>query len=202
MIFSIISPRDIWLKMTADHKRRARQAKVLRLFRKVHRWAGASLFVFFFFVSISGLLLGWKKHAGELIMPSHAKGSTDKIENWLPLDSLTTIANQKLELSNELSELSKIDIRPDKGIVKFIYENNYEIQLDGQSGFQLNEGRRHSDWIEKLHDGSIVDGWLNFEKGQFKLLFTSTMGISLLIFTATGFWLWQGPKQMRRANRH
>jgi succinate dehydrogenase/fumarate reductase cytochrome b subunit len=48
----------------AEKNTRQNQAKLLRTFRKIHRTTGAFLFVFFFFVAVSGLLLGWKKHSG------------------------------------------------------------------------------------------------------------------------------------------
>jgi hypothetical protein len=32
----------------------------------------------------------------------------------------------------------------------------------------------------------------------FKVLVSSISGLALLIFTITGFWLWYGPKRMRR----
>ncbi|MEO0002203.1 MAG: hypothetical protein RL766_2249, partial [Bacteroidota bacterium] len=44
-----------------EQKGRQGQAKILRIFRKVHRLTGAFLFIFFFVVSVTGLLLGWKK---------------------------------------------------------------------------------------------------------------------------------------------
>jgi len=50
-----------------DSKRK-RQAKVLRGFRKVHRITGAFLFAVFFFIAVTGLLLGWKKHSGGYIL--------------------------------------------------------------------------------------------------------------------------------------
>jgi len=46
--------------MSESNKRKS-QAKTLRVFRKVHRTTGAFLFIFFFIISITGLLLGWKK---------------------------------------------------------------------------------------------------------------------------------------------
>lgn len=61
-----------------DKDNRQQQAKVLRVFREVHRTRGALLFVFFFFVSVTGLLLGWKKNSGGLIMAKSYDGaSTD-----------------------------------------------------------------------------------------------------------------------------
>ena len=49
------------MNMQNEKKSRPGQAKLLRLTRKIHRTTGALLFVFFLFVSVTGLLLGWKK---------------------------------------------------------------------------------------------------------------------------------------------
>ncbi len=34
--------------------------------------------------------------------------------------------------------------------------------------------------------------------GQIKFLYTTITGIALLLFTVTGFWLWYGPKRIKR----
>ncbi|NYJ27451.1 PepSY domain-containing protein [Allomuricauda sp. ARW1Y1] len=184
--------------------KRKKQAKVLRIFRKVHRTTGALLFIFFFFISISGLLLGWKKNSSGYILPETQKGTTADLKQWLPVDSLHTIACSTLhsEVSTELSlEIDRIDMRKEKGSVKFVFVDSfYEIQLDGATGSVLSIGKRRSDFLENIHDGSLVDDYLGSE-GYFKLIYTSVMGISLLIFTITGFWLWYGPKRMRKANK-
>jgi succinate dehydrogenase/fumarate reductase cytochrome b subunit len=54
--------------------KRRRFARMLFLFRKVHRTTGALLFVFFIVVAVTGLLLGWKKHSAGLILPKSYKG--------------------------------------------------------------------------------------------------------------------------------
>ena len=64
------------------------QVKLLRVFRKIHRTTGAFLFVFFFVISISGLLLGWKKNSGGIILPQSAKGTSTDLNTWISIDSL------------------------------------------------------------------------------------------------------------------
>lgn len=181
-------------------KRKA-QAKTLRVFRKVHRTTGALLFVFFFFISISGLILGWKKNSNGKLLPKTQQGTTSDLKDWLPVDSLHTLAIGALQnsVSPDLSpELDRIDIRKEKGSVKFVFVDHYvEIQLDGATGKVLSIGQRKSDFLEKVHDGSIIDRYLGTD-GIIKLVYTSVMGISLLLFTITGFWLWYGPKRMRK----
>ncbi len=186
-------------------KQRQQQAKLLRVFRNVHRTTGAFLFVFFFFVSITGLLLGWKKHSGGLMLAKSYQGTSTDLKDWLPLDSLHKIACKILHdsVSPDLSlELERIDIRKDKGMVKFIFtEKFWGIQLDGATGKLLQIERRRSDFIEKIHDGSVLDYYFNTGNGQIKLVYTTIMGIALLVFTITGFWLWYGPKRMRKITR-
>jgi len=184
--------------------KRKKQAKILRVFRKVHRTTGAFLFVFFFFISVSGLLLGWKKNTAGMILPESQKGTSTDLRDWLPVDSLHTIACNTLHnaVSPQLSlELDRIDMRKDKGMVKFVFvDEYYEVQLDGATGDVLSIGQRRSDFLEKVHDGSILDRYLG-TSGVIKLVYTTVMGTSLLLFTITGFWLWYGPKKMRKAKK-
>lgn len=181
---------------------RTQQAKWLRLFRKVHRTTGAYLFVLFLFISLTGLLLGWKKHSGGLLLAKSYQGTTSDLKQWLPIDSLyiTACAILRDSVSHNLSTaVERIDIRKDKGMVKFVFADNFwGIQLDGATGKLLHIERRRSDFIEKIHDGSILDQYFNTSNGQIKLVYTTVTGLALLIFTITGFWLWYGPKRMRK----
>lgn len=162
------------------------------------------MFIFFFFISITGLLLGWKKNTNGAILPESQKGTSTELVEWLSVDSLHTIACTTLHnsVSQNLSlELDRIDIRKDKGMVKFVFvDQYYEVQLDGATGDVLSVGQRKSDFLENVHDGSILDRYLG-TSGIIKLIYTSIMGISLLMFTITGFWLWYGPKRMRQSGR-
>ena len=124
------------------------------------------------------------------------------MSGWLPTDSLHKNAVKILHdsISPDLStELERIDYRPDKGMVKFVFiEDYWGIQLDCTTGELLHIERRRSDFVENIHDGSFLDYIFETEDEQFKLVYTSIMGTSLLIFTITGFWLWIGPKRIRR----
>ena len=180
--------------------------KILRLFRKIHRTTGALLFVFFFLVSITALLLGWKKNSGGLILPKTSIGSSTELDKWLSIDSLHKIAIKTLHDSidkNLSTELDRIDIRNNKGIVKFVFVDAYwEIQVDGANGNVLQILKRKSDFIEDLHDGSYLDYYFKTNGEPFKLFYTSMMGLALLSFTVTGFWLWYGPIKLRRQKRN
>lgn len=196
---------DTRINIMQDIIKRKKQAILLRKFRRIHRTTGAVLFVFFFFISVTGILLGLKKHTGDLILPkSHIGVSTD-LKNWLPIDTLHIIACNFLRdsVSADLShELDRIDIRKNKGMVKFVFVDHFwGIQLDGTTGELLYIEDRRSDFIENLHDGSILDYYFGTKGEPIKLVYTSIMGLSLLMFTLTGFWLWYGPKRMRKEKR-
>lgn len=181
---------------------RGQQAKVIRFARKIHRTMGIFLFLVFLFVSITGLLLGWKKNTGGLILPKSYEGTSTNLADWITIDSLHKNACRILNdsISQDLSaDLERIDLRPDKGMVKFVFIDNYiGIQLDGATGNLLHIESRRSDFIENMHDGSILDYLFNTKNEQIKLVYTSITGFALLSFSITGFWLWYGPKRMRK----
>ena len=184
--------------MSQDNARQ-RQVQLLRQFRKWHRLTGAGLFVFFFVVGITGLVLGWKKNSQGYILPQTQKGGSTTITDWLPLDSLQKKAQRALHKTypDYSTKIARLDVRPSKGMLKILFEEHHVgVQLDGATGVVLSVAPRHSDWIENLHDGSLVDDCLG-TKGYFKLFYTTIMGAALLLFTITGFWLWYGPKRLR-----
>lgn len=188
-----------------QYSKRQQQASILRFFRKVHRSMGAVLFIFFFVISITGLLLGWKKNSGGYLLPETIKGTSNDLKKWLSIDSLYKIATTyyKDSIAPGASViLERIDIRNEKGTIKFVFEHNFMgLQLDGTTGKILSVDKRRSDFVENIHDGSLLDHY--FGTGNtIKLVYTSVMGTALLLFTITGFWLWYGPKRMRKMQQH
>jgi len=187
-----------------DTKKRKRFARILSVFRKLHRTTGALLFVFFIIVGTTGLLLGWKKHSAGLILPKSHKGTSTNLADWLSIDSLHKNANQFLLDSVDANlklDVERIDVRPQKDMVKFVYLDHFwGIQVDGVTGKLLHIERRRSDFIENIHDGSIMDYLFDTKDEQIKLGYTTIMGLALLLFSITGFWLWYGPKILKNRN--
>lgn len=176
------------------------KARQLRTFRKIHRFSASFLFLFFFLIAISGILLGWKKNSNGILLAETQIGTTTDLKQWISLDSLKKIALQThQEIMFEKGIINRMEVRPDKGIIKFTFDNSYlGLQIDGAKGTILSSETRRSDFIEQIHDGSIVDRVLGWSSGSFKVFYTSLMGFGLLVFTTTGYWLWAGPRKIRR----
>ena len=181
-----------------------KQAKTLRAFRKIHRYTGALLFVFFIMISVSGILLGWKHYSNGSLLPESQQGTSTQLETWMSIAQLHDIACKELQTATTEHvslQLERIDIRKEKGMVKFVFEEDYwEVQLDGVTGKTLQIAKRNSDLLENIHDGSFIGRALGIPK-TFKILYTSILGSALLLFSITGFWMWYGPKRMRKLRR-
>ena len=168
----------------------------LRRYRRWHRWVGISVGLLVVVSSLTGILLALKKDVS-LIQPPTQKTTATTSTSWLSIESISKYAESGLRQHTELSDVTidRMDVRLSKGIVKVIFEqDHWEVQVDGRSGEVLSVAKRHSDWIEQLHDGSIVSD-------AFKLISMHTLGLGLLVLTASGFWLWLGPRRIRKIKK-
>lgn len=166
---------------------------MLRSYRVYHRYLGLGLGVFLIISSVTGLLLGWKKDI-DLLQPPTQKGASTDLAQWISVAEMATLAQTALDSAQQLANtpIDRLEARPDKGIVKVLFAEGYwEVQLDGSTGKVLSVARRHSDWIEHLHDGSIIsDG--------FKLVSMNVVGLGLLALVISGFILWLFPRKVRQ----
>jgi uncharacterized iron-regulated membrane protein len=164
----------------------------LRQFRSIHKWIGISVFLFMIVTASTGVLLGWKKNVN-LLQPATLKGSILTMDNWISFDQVAQAAIRGIDsVTSRKIEIDRMDVRPDKGIIKVTFTEDYwEAQIDGGTGKVLSVGQRHADWIEHIHDGSILSE-------PFKIIYTNYLGLGLLFLSITGFWLWYGPKVIRK----
>lgn len=185
---------EVYYFCVSNYMSRQNQIKFLRLTRKIHKWMGLFLALFLLISAITGITLAWKKNIATL-QPPTVKGVSTDLSTWKPMAELHDLA--LVEIKNHLpkgetAEIDRIDARPSKGMVKVLFNKGWwEVQLDATTGKTLSVGRRHADWIEHLHDGSIVNQ-------LFKLVSMNTLGIGLIISVLGGFWLWFAPRKLRR----
>ncbi len=144
--------------------------------------------------AVTGILLSLKKEVA-IIQPPTIKGSSQELSHWksiVELDSLAKVAFYAVHPEQSDNPVDRFEVRPSKGIVKVIFKNGYwEVQIDPVSGEVKSIAKRHSDWIEAVHDGSIVSD-------NFKLISMNFLGFGLLVLITTGLWLWYGPKKIRK----
>lgn len=165
----------------------------LRAFRTWHRFLGLVLLLFILISSITGILLAWKKNV-DTLQPPTQKGISKDLSTWKSMDEIAEVAQHELTKrfpEEKHNTVDRIDVRPSKGIAKVLFENNsWEVQVDGTSGAVKSIGKRHADWIEKLHDGSIISD-------LFKLISMNILGFGLVFMLLSGYWLWYAPKRIR-----
>jgi uncharacterized iron-regulated membrane protein len=168
----------------------------LRQFRSIHKWVGISVALFMLITSITGVMLGWKKNV-ELLQPSTLKGQSVNASDWVSFELVSQSALRAIDsVTHEINSIDRLDVRFDKGIIKVLFTRGYwEVQVDASTGKVLSVAQRHADWIEHIHDGSIISEF-------FKIIYTNYLGLGLLFLSITGFWLWYGPKVIRKAKNH
>ena len=173
-------------------------SKQTRFYRKIHKWIAVPMFLVMFGIGVTGLLLGWKKQTS--LLPKTQKGRTENSAEWIKIDSLVTIAQTySRNILKKEDEIDRIDIRPQKGIAKIVFAHHFtELQLDCKTGEILSVSTRKSDFIEKIHDGSIVDYFVKTSSDQFKLIYTTAASLSLILLSFSGFWLWFNPIRIKK----
>lgn len=160
--------------------------------RKIHRWGSIIIAVPFLVVLVTGLFLQVKKEFQWVQPPTMVGSSTELALSFDEILSITSTINEA-DINN-WDDVERLDVRPDKGIVKVIGLNNWEVQIDTKTGSVLNVAFRRSDIIEKLHDGS----WFH-EIAKLWLFLPSAIIVTILWIT--GIYLFFVPYLQKRKNR-
>ena len=163
-----------------------------RLSRKLHYWTSIVIALPFTIILLSGMLLQVKKQV-PWVQPSTMKGRGDAPE--ISFAEMLEIARTVPEAEiSDWDDIARLDVRPDKGILKIRAKNSWEIQLDHQTGEVLQVEYRRSDTIESIHDGSFFH---DLAKPWLFLLFA----IGLLLLLITGVYLFLLPYSRKKRAR-
>ena len=164
-----------------------------RLNRKIHYWAAIVCALPVLLVILTGILLLLKKES-RWIQPPTAKGQSGvpSVEFAQILAAATAVGQAEIKTWDDIS---RVDVRPDKGLVKVHAINHWEIQLDHRSGEILQVAYRRSDIIESLHDGS-------FFHERVKLWIFLPSALVLLVLWLTGIYLFVKPFLIRRQRKN
>lgn len=160
--------------------------------RKLHRWGAFIVSLPFLIVIISGLGLQVKKEVA-WIQPPTMEGTGDVPE--ISFDQILNAARSAPEVAiTDWSDIDRLDVRPDKGLIKIRSKNSWEVQVDAGTGEVLQVMRRRSDLIESIHDGS----WFH-ESAKLWIFLPS--GVIVLVLWITGMYLFFVPVISKRQNR-
>ncbi len=159
--------------------------------RKLHRIGAIIIAVPFLVVLITGLLLQVKKDV-TWVQPASQEGisTIPSITFQQILEASKTIPEAQI---SSWDDIDRLDVRPDKGMVKVRANNHWEIQIDTHNGDILQVEYRRSDIIEAMHDGS----W--FADAAKYWIFLPT-GIIVLVLWVTGIYMYFIPALNKRRN--
>jgi len=173
---------------------------LLQQFRTLHKKFASILFVFFFCIGLTGTLLAFKSAFTKTVYENKAITTEGESSKFLPLASLenfaTAILNEKASTNYKKSE--KLEIKMSKGTVLFYYKEGYSVLLNGASGDPITIEKKFGGIIQDIHDGAILDSWITNKSSLFKKGYSIIMGLSLLLLTITGTYLWYKPMLIKK----
>jgi len=151
-----------------------------KLFRQLHYWGALTCAIPLLIVIATGVLLLLKKDIAWIQPP------TVKAEQGAPtltFEQILTAVNTVPEANVATwKDIDRLDVRPNKGVIKARLKNNWEVQLNPKTGEVTSVSYRRSDIIESIHDGTF------FHK-QVKLGLFLPAAIILLVLWITGIYL-------------
>lgn len=152
-----------------------------RLNRQLHLWAGLLFAGPAILMIGSGIVLQVKKHC-PWIQPPEQRGTGTSPE--IELTAILSVLQSSPGLGvSGWDCISRMDIRPGRGLAKILLRDGKEVQIDLGTGRILQVAKRRSDLIEAIHDGSYFAG----DWGKFGLFLPC--GLALLLLLGTGLQL-------------
>ncbi|GEM_PF-431974 len=162
--------------------------------RQIHYWISVSFALPVIITICTGMLLLWKKQSDWVQPPTQqGSGSVPTLAYERLLETVKGIPEAEIE---DWSDIARLDIRPEKGIVKVRAKNRWEIQLDHQSGELLQVMYRRSDLIESIHDGAFFH-----EKAKLWVFFPSALVLLALWVTGLILFLYPLPGKVKKWRR-
>jgi uncharacterized iron-regulated membrane protein len=160
--------------------------------RKGHRWGAILVALPFLLVILTGILLLLKKDWAWVQPPAaRGKGKTPAVSFQQILDATRSVPQAEV---SDWKDVERLDVRPDRGMVKVRARSGWEVQLDTQTGDVLQVAYRRTDLIESLHDGS----WFH-DRAKFWVFLPTALVV--LGLWGTGMYLFVLPHAVRWARR-
>lgn len=158
--------------------------------RRVHYWGSSLVAVPILVIITSGLLLQMKKQV-DWVQPAERRG-TGTVPTITFTQVFDTLKREPSLGVHSWDDISRMDVRADRGLIKVSLTTGYEAQIDLGTGQLLQVAYRRSDLIESIHDGSFFAGdWS-------KLGLFLPSGVTLLVLWVSGLWMFWVPFAAKR----
>lgn len=158
------------------------------LVRKLHSWGSILVALPVAVIIGTGLLLQLKKDV-LWVQPREVRTEARHVAVTPEQILAAAMAAPALEVKS-WEDIARVDIRPDRGLIKVSSANSWELQLHSVTAQPLQVAYRRSDLIETLHDGS----WFH-EVAKLWIFLPS--GVVLFGLWLTGIYLFALPYWVR-----
>ncbi len=135
--------------------------KYTKLNRTIHNWLSIFVALPLLLVMVSGMFLLLKKDV-DWIQPPSVRGESDATPKISHADMLAAVNAVEQTKGLKWSDFDRIDYKTDRGMVKFMTLDGWEVQVDTTNGKILSVKERRSDFFEKLHDGTYFGEWMKY----------------------------------------
>jgi uncharacterized iron-regulated membrane protein len=164
-----------------------------RTLRLIHYWLTAFTLFTVAMVAVTGVLLSVKKEF-DVLQPPTAEGTSPGLPATRLDRLLAAVTAEPGRSALRWQDVDRIDVRPGDGIAKLILNDRTEYQVDLHTLEVLQTGYRTSDFVETLHDFSVLGDWG-------KYLLSLPTGIALLVLWGTGAYMFVKPMLVKRRKR-
>jgi uncharacterized iron-regulated membrane protein len=160
-----------------------------RLNRKLHRIGALLTFLPVAVIFGSGVLLQLKKEWSWVQPPTQrGVGGSPAVSLEEVLAAAQGVPDAGIAT---WEDVDRLDLRPERGVVKVRGKSRWEVQVDTATGEVLQVAYRRSDLVESLHDGS----WFHDRAKLWVFLPTALVLCGLY---GTGVYLWLLPYLVKR----
>jgi hypothetical protein len=151
-------------------------------------------------MALTGVLLGLKDVLG--LKPSTARAEVVSLNEWVSLQQINTNAIAYAKARQLDTLIDRVDVRIDKGIAKVLFKRHFtELQVAGSTGEILSVRQRGDHFMERIHDGSIVEFYAQ-QTDTVKMIYSTLVGLGLLALSLSGYFLWAAPKKNPAKSAH
>lgn len=167
----------------------SKSVKLYQLSRKVHKWTGLVLSIFFMFIAVTGLVLVYMIPLG--VADELRTGKEASPDQAISMEKVVSIAvSQDLPGADSVEDIFRIEYRPSANVYQVRFNNGQGVQMDVSTGKVLSTNPDYSTFLITLHDGTFFGDWYRYS------ILTMT-GLSLILLSFSGYYMFGYPLYKR-----